>query len=97
MLSIVTTSVRGMALARVATGFIDNTETLVAAMRRHVPSFTAERFTSAKELARGKHNVIRLAHVEQDASGWRTWLIDEDGFPIDEDEVQRARLAVALH
>ena len=40
---------------------------------------------------------VRLAHVEQDASGWRTWLIDEDGFPIDEDEVQRARLAVALH
>ena len=64
MLSIVTTSVRGMALARVSTGVLDDTETLVAAMRRHVPSFTAERFASAKELARGKHNVIRLAHVE---------------------------------
>jgi len=64
MLSVVTTSVRGMALARVATGFIDDTETLVAAMRRHVPSFTAERFASAKELARGKHNQILLVHVE---------------------------------
>ncbi len=40
---------------------------------------------------------VRLAHVEQDDSGWRTWLIDDDGFPIDEDEVQRARLPVALH
>jgi hypothetical protein len=41
--------------------------------------------------------LVRLAHVEQDDSGWRTWLIDEDGFRIDEDEVQRARLPVALH
>jgi hypothetical protein len=40
---------------------------------------------------------VRLAHVEQDANGWRTWLVGEDGFPIDEDEVQRARLPVALH
>ncbi len=40
---------------------------------------------------------VRLAHVEQDANGWRTWLVDEDGFPIDEDDVQRARLPVALH
>ncbi len=40
---------------------------------------------------------VRLAHVEQDDSGWRTWLTGEDGFPIDEDEVQRARLPVALH
>lgn len=40
---------------------------------------------------------VRLAYVEQDANGWRTWLVDEDGFPIDEDEVQRARLPVALH
>ena len=40
---------------------------------------------------------IRLAHVEKDANGWRTWLIDADGFPIDEVEVQRARLPVALH
>lgn len=33
----------------------------------------------------------RLAHVEQDASGWRTWLVDERGVRIDETEVQRAR------
>jgi hypothetical protein len=39
---------------------------------------------------------VRLAHVEQGGSGWRTWLVDGDGFPIDEDEVQRARLPVAL-
>jgi hypothetical protein len=61
---IVTMSVRGVALARVATGVIDDTETLVASMRKHAPSFTAERFASAKELTRGKHNVIRLAEVE---------------------------------
>jgi hypothetical protein len=36
-------------------------------------------------------------HVKQDDSGWRTWLVDEDGVPTDEDEVQRARLPVALH
>lgn len=40
---------------------------------------------------------IRLAHVEQDDRGWRIWLTGEDGFTIDEDEVQRARLPVALH
>jgi hypothetical protein len=40
---------------------------------------------------------VRLAYVEQDDSGWRTWLTDEDGLPIDEAEVQRARLPVALH
>lgn len=40
---------------------------------------------------------VRLAHVEQDANGWRTWLLDEDGFPIDEGEVQRARLSVEVH
>lgn len=40
---------------------------------------------------------VRLARVEQDESGWRTWLTGDDGFPIDEAEVQRARLPVALH
>jgi hypothetical protein len=40
---------------------------------------------------------VLLAHVEQDANGWRTRLVGEDGFPIDEDEVQRARLPMALH
>lgn len=33
----------------------------------------------------------RRAHVEQDPSGWRTWLRDEDGCPIDDLEVQLAR------
>ena len=27
-----------------------------------------------------------------DTTGWRTALVDRDGFQIDEDEVQRARL-----
>lgn len=40
---------------------------------------------------------VRLAYIERDANGWHTWLIDEDGFPIDEAEVQRARLPVAIH
>lgn len=39
----------------------------------------------------------RLAHVEQDRSGWRTRLVDEDGYIIDEAEVQRARLSATLH
>jgi hypothetical protein len=40
---------------------------------------------------------VRLAHVVQDDSGWRTWLVDEGGFPIDEAEVQLARLPMARH
>lgn len=40
---------------------------------------------------------VRLAYVEHDGSGWRMWLVDEDGFRIDEAEVQRARLPVAIH
>lgn len=40
---------------------------------------------------------VRTVHVAQDAKGWRTWLVDEGGVPIDEAEVQRARLAVVLH
>jgi hypothetical protein len=39
----------------------------------------------------------RTAHVEQDANGWRTWLVEAGGLPIDEAEVQCARLAVVLH
>lgn len=35
----------------------------------------------------------RRAFVEQDPSGWRTWLVHEDGYVIDEAEIQRARLA----
>src|SRR5690554_2085024 len=37
------------------------------------------------------------SHIEQDAPAWRSCLVDEDGFPRDEDEVERARLPVALH
>lgn len=39
---------------------------------------------------------VHPARVVQDANGWRTWLVDEGGFSIDKDEVQRARLPVAL-
>lgn len=40
---------------------------------------------------------VRLAYVEKDESGWRTRLVGEDGSPIDEADVQRARLPVAIH
>ena len=33
------------------------------------------------------------AYVEKEEQGWRTWLVDEQGDAIDEDEVQLARLA----
>ena len=36
---------------------------------------------------------LRTAHVESDQGGWRLWLVDEQGYPIDEAEVQLARLA----
>lgn len=39
----------------------------------------------------------RLAYVERDANGWQTWLVDEDRMPIDEAEVQRARLSAEIH
>lgn len=39
----------------------------------------------------------RFAHVEQDPNSWRSWLVDDDGYVIDEDEVQRARLSITLH
>ena len=35
----------------------------------------------------------QLAHVEQDRNGWRSWLFDDYGRAIDEDEIQLARLA----
>ncbi len=35
---------------------------------------------------------VRLAYVKHNDSGFRTWLVDEHGVPLDEDEVQRARL-----
>jgi hypothetical protein len=34
----------------------------------------------------------RIVHVEQDSSGWRPWLVDENGCMIDDADVQRARL-----
>lgn len=34
----------------------------------------------------------RRAIVEPDLSGWRTWLVDDEGRVIDDSEVQRARL-----
>ena len=34
----------------------------------------------------------RRAYVELDRSGWRSWLVGEDGRVIDEAEVQKARL-----
>ena len=36
---------------------------------------------------------LRTARVESDEGGWRLWLLDELGYPIDEVEVQAARLA----
>ena len=35
----------------------------------------------------------RLAYVRQGEKKWQTWLVDPDGHPIFEEEVQRARLA----
>ena len=35
----------------------------------------------------------QLAHVEED--GWRSWLFDDDGYVIDRDEIQLARLSGA--
>jgi len=35
----------------------------------------------------------RRAYVEKEEPGWRSWLVDEEGFAIDRDEVQLARLA----
>jgi len=31
--------------------------------------------------------------VEKEEEGWRSWLVDEEGYAIDEDEIQLARLA----
>ena len=35
----------------------------------------------------------RRAYVEKEEPGWRSWLVDEEGYVIDRDEVQLARLA----
>jgi hypothetical protein len=36
----------------------------------------------------------RLVYVEKEANGWRSRLVDESGYVIDDAEVQRARLVV---
>ena len=36
---------------------------------------------------------VQRAYVEKDERGWRSWLVDEQGYAIDEAEVQLARLA----
>ncbi|MEM9462300.1 MAG: hypothetical protein AAGF11_49565 [Myxococcota bacterium] len=40
---------------------------------------------------------VRLAFVEGYANNWRTWLVDDQGYEIDEGEVQRARLSALRH
>jgi hypothetical protein len=39
----------------------------------------------------------RTVYVEEEVDGWRSWLVDEDGGVIDDDDVQSARLSAALH
>lgn len=34
----------------------------------------------------------RRAHVQKEKQGWPSWLVDDEGYPIDKDEVQLARL-----
>ena len=36
---------------------------------------------------------LRLAHVMKEPDGWRSWLVDDTGSVIQEDEIQLARLA----
>jgi hypothetical protein len=36
---------------------------------------------------------VQRAYVEEEAQGWRSWLVDEQGYLIHEEEVQLARLA----
>jgi hypothetical protein len=35
---------------------------------------------------------LQLAHVVKEPHGWRSWLVDDDGYMINEDEVQLARV-----
>jgi hypothetical protein len=37
---------------------------------------------------------MQQVHVKKEQAGWRSWLVSTDGWLIDEDEVQLARLAV---
>ena len=36
---------------------------------------------------------LRRAHVMKEPDGWRSWLVDDTGFAIQEEEIQLARLA----
>ena len=36
---------------------------------------------------------VQRAYVEKEQRGWRSWLVDEQGYVIEEDEIQMARLA----
>ena len=36
---------------------------------------------------------LQLAHVEKEQDGWRSWLVDDEGYVIQEDEIQLARLS----
>lgn len=36
---------------------------------------------------------VKPVHVVKDEGAWRSWLVDEQGYPIDEAEVQLARVA----
>jgi hypothetical protein len=35
---------------------------------------------------------VRRMYVKSEEGGWRSWIVDEDGYLIDEDEIQLARL-----
>ncbi len=35
---------------------------------------------------------VRRVYVEKEEQGWRSWLVDEEGYVIDDEEVQLARL-----
>ncbi len=36
---------------------------------------------------------LRRVHVEKEPDGWRSWLVGDDGYVVDEDEIQLARLS----
>lgn len=39
----------------------------------------------------------QLVHVEEDGSGWRSWLVDDSGCVVDDDDVQLARIGTTVH
>ena len=38
---------------------------------------------------------LQLSHVEKEQDGWRSWLVDDYGYVINEDEIQMARVRSA--